>query len=279
MSRQSQRHADLQQMRDDKACEFLLANTKFIEWYNATDCQQLVVVGEMGSGKSVAMAYLVDELRRRNEHQLPQPKICYHYCHNDESGQVIYVFYVLILSVLEQLPSLKVTFFKWYKRTVASGIKPATSLKTLEGWLLNMLETLIYPLVFAIDGLDECDRQSRQRLLSSLKNISQNNTSRLKILLSTRPDEEILEQLNGMSKIVMESNTARDRLIVEKTVETRLFYLPDQVKALVIKALSHLAQGSAIWTRIIIKLIEIRAIRALNPIRAFLDKMPQPRQL
>lgn len=50
---------------------------------------------------------------------------------------------------------------------------------------------------------------------------------------------EILEQLNGMSKIAMEFNTARDRLIVEKTVETRLFYLPDRAKGLVIEALSR----------------------------------------
>lgn len=47
MSCQSRRHANLQQMRDDKACEFLLASTKFIEWYNRADCQQLVIVGEM----------------------------------------------------------------------------------------------------------------------------------------------------------------------------------------------------------------------------------------
>lgn len=75
----------------------------------------------------------------------------------------------------------------------------------------------------------------------------------------------------------MESNTARDRLIVEKTVETRLFYLPDQVKALVIEAFSRLVRGSVIWTRMMVGLIEIRGIKALNPMRVFLDKMPQLR--
>jgi len=280
MSLQSQRHVDLQQMRSDKACQFLLADAKFIEWYNAIDCQQqqLVITGEMGSGKSVAMSFLIDELRRRSEHQLPQPKICYHYCQNEVSGQAIHVLCVLVLSLLEQLPGLKKTFSEWYRGAVASGIEPATSYKTLEGWLQSTLETLDRPLIFAIDGLDECDRQSRGYILRSLKTVS-DKTSRLKVLLSTRPEEEILEQLKGMSKIALERNVARDRLIVEKAVETRLFYLRDQVKALVVEALSRSAQGSAIWTRMTVELIEIRAIKALNPMHAFLAKMPQPKQL
>jgi len=58
-------------------------------WYQATDSQQLVVLGNTGYGKTVAIAFLIDELRRRSENQLPQPKICYHYCQNDETGQAI----------------------------------------------------------------------------------------------------------------------------------------------------------------------------------------------
>ncbi|KAK3376805.1 hypothetical protein B0T24DRAFT_700717 [Lasiosphaeria ovina] len=278
MSRQNQRHVDLQQMRADIACEFLLADTKFIQWYNSTDPQQLVIVGETGSGKSVAMSFLIDELRKRNKRRLPQPKVCYHYCQSDVGSQPIHVFCVLILSLLEQLPGLKRTFFEWYKRAMASGIEPATNFKKLEGWLRSTLETLGRPLIFAIDGLDECDRQSRGRLLTSLKAVS-DKTSSLKILLSTRLEERILEQLNGMGKIQMECSAARDRLVVEKTVETRLSYLPGQVKALVMEALSRSARGSGIWTRMTVELIETRAIRALGPMRAFLDEMPQPRQL
>ncbi|KAK3332634.1 hypothetical protein B0T19DRAFT_439454 [Cercophora scortea] len=284
MSRQSQHHAYLQEIRADKACEFLLADAKFIDWYHANEAtdysrRQLVILGEMGSGKSVAMALLIDELRRRNEQQLPQPKICYHYCQNDASGQAIYVFSVLILSLLEQLPGLKRTFFEWYKRTMTMGTEPAASFKALEGWLQNTLATLDRPLIFAIDGLDECDRQSRVHLLTSLGTLSK-KAPRLKILLSSRPEEEILEQLTGVSStIAMGSDAARDYLIVEKTVGTRLFYLAADVKALVIEALSRSAQGSAIWTRMTVELIEIRGIKALSPMRDFLDKVPQPRQL
>ncbi|TPX14511.1 uncharacterized protein E0L32_005475 [Thyridium curvatum] len=278
MSRQSHHHAYLQEIRVDKACEFLLADAAFIKWYHGVDSQQLAILGDMGSGKSIAMSFLIDELRRRNEHELPQPKICYHYCQNDGTGQPIYVFSVLILSLLEQLPGLKKTFFEWYKRTMASGTEPATNFKTLEEWLQNTLATLDRPLIFVIDGLDECDRLSRNRLVKSMRNMTE-NAPRLKILLSSRPEEEILEQLNGLDKIAMGSDPARDRLIVERTVETRLCYLSDDVKELVIHILSRSAQGSPIWTRMIVEVIEVRAIKAIGPMRAFLKRIPQPRQL
>ncbi|KAK4042994.1 hypothetical protein C8A01DRAFT_44062 [Parachaetomium inaequale] len=278
MSRQSQHHAYLQELRADQACEFLLKDTTFINWYHATDSQHLAILGDMGSGKSVAMAFLIDELRRRNEHQLPQPKVCYHYCQNGETGQATHIFSALALSLLEQLPGLKRAFFEWYKQTMASGIEPATSFKALEEWLQHTLETLDRPLILAIDGLDECDRQSRNCLLGSLRKLSQ-RTPRLKVLLSSRPEAEILEQLRGASTIPMGCDAARDCFIAEKTVESRLFYLAKDVKALVTETLSRRAQGSAIWTKVTAELIEIRGIRALGPMRAFLEEIPQPRKL
>jgi hypothetical protein len=278
MSRQSQHHSYLREIRFDRACEFLLANPKFINWYRATDSQQLAILGEMGSGKTVAMAFLTDELRRRSEHQWPQPKICYHYCRDDGTGQPIYVFSALILSLLEQLPGLKRVFLEWYKQTAASGTEPATSFRKLEEWLSNTLETLDRPLVIAIDGLDECDRQSRNCLVESLRALSR-RTPRVKVLLSSRPEEEVLELLNRMDKVTMSSDATRDWHIVEKTVENRLSYLSKEVKALVTKTLAVRAQGSAIWTKMTVELIEIRGIRAVGPMQAFLETMPQPKQL
>ena len=62
MSRQSQYHVNLQDLRADNACDFLLKNPSFINWYHAPNSQQLVIIGDMGCGKTVTMAYLVDEI-------------------------------------------------------------------------------------------------------------------------------------------------------------------------------------------------------------------------
>ncbi|KAJ4308383.1 hypothetical protein N0V84_012133 [Fusarium piperis] len=246
MRRQSQYHAYLRDLRADRACEFLLADSNLVNWYCASDSQQLVLFGEMGSGKTVAMAFLVDELSRRSEQQLPQSKK---------------------------------NFYEWYKQAQASGsFDPATDTKKLEDFLQRLLEAIDRPLFLVIDGLDECDRASRSILLKSLKNLSQ-KIPRLKVVLSSRPQEEILGQVDGIAKIHLGCDAKRDGVIVEKTVETQLLYLSEDVKTLVIERLSRLAQGSAIWTKMVIELIQVRGIRALGPMRIFLRELPLPGQL
>jgi len=279
MSRQSRYHADLRDLRADQACEYLLTDVHFIKWYCAPECRQLVILGDMGSGKTVATAFLVDELSRRNEQLLPQPKICYYYCRDDETGQALHIFSALILALLEQLCGLKKTFYEWYKQHQAAGnLEPTTNRRNLQEFLEKVLESLDRPLFIVIDGLDECDRESRNNLLKSLRTLSQKNP-RLKTLLSSRPEEEVLEQLDVTARIDLVSNAKRDGVIVEHTVERRLLYLSKDVKTLVIEKLSSLAQGSAIWTKMIVELIEIRGIRALGPMRLFLEEMPLPQQL
>jgi Cdc6-like AAA superfamily ATPase len=103
----------LQDLRNDEACEFLLSHPNFTTWYHASDSQHLAILGEMGGGKTIAMAFLVDELNLRNEHQLPRPKVCYYYCRDDETGQAVHIFSALILALLEQLSGLKKTFYEW----------------------------------------------------------------------------------------------------------------------------------------------------------------------
>jgi hypothetical protein len=100
-----------------------------------------------------------------------------------------------------------------------------------------------------------------------------------KVILSSRPQEEILKQLDGTARIDLASDSRRDRIIVEKTVENKLSHLSANVKELVIEKLSHLAQGSAIWTKMVIELIEVRGIMAFDPMERFLGKMPLPGQL
>ena len=276
---QSQYHARLQELRNDEACGVLLKHPAFIDWYRSPDSQWLALLGDMGCGKTITMAFLVDELSRRNEHQLPQPKTCYYYCRDDQSGQAGHIFSTLILALLEQLSGLKKTFFEWYKRNQASGnLEPAKNTKSLGEFLETVLETLDRPIFVIIDGLDECDRASRKALFKLLTTLSQ-KTPRLRILLSSRPEEEILKQLDTVARIDLTSDAHRDALIVRHTVEMQLSYLSEDVRALVIKTLSPLAQGSAIWTKMVVELIEVRRISALGPMRLFLEEMPLPEQL
>ena len=286
LSRQIERGLEVGKSRSDEACAFLLAQPEFTHWYHATDSWELVVLGQMGSGKSVAMGFLIDELRKRSEHQLLQPKICYHYCQNDVTDTPIYILSTLVLSLLEQLPGLKRTFVKWYQQRVISGNESTMGLaKNFDGlqeWLRGVLGTIDRPVIFAIDGLDECDRQSRKAIIASLRSMSacsNQKTPGLRLLFSSRPEDDILKLLEGTSQITIRPDRTRDHLIVQSAVKSQLDHLSQDVQALIIDTLSSQAQGSAIWTSMTVNLIKTAPIESIGPMKKYLSKMPQPRGL
>ncbi|KAG2002730.1 hypothetical protein GB937_009603 [Aspergillus fischeri] len=241
--------------------------------------QQLVLVGDMGCGKTVAMSFLVDILKRRNQGRLPELKLCYYYCRDNKTRKGTSILSALILSLLEQLPGLKKPFFEWYKQAQAAGtFDPAASITELGEFLKRLLEMINRPIYFVIDGLDECDRASRGSLLHILGTLLW-KARRLKILLSTHPKQMILEQLGEAAWIKLDHNAERDAIVADKIIENQLSYLSPNVKILVCDQLSRLAQGSAIWMKMIVKLIKVRKISAINPIRHFMQNIPLPKQL
>lgn len=279
MSQQVKYHATLRGLRADRACDFLLEDASFINWYRASSSEHLVLLGKMGSGKTVAMGFLVDELRRMGEQQLPQAKVCVYYCQDGEPDQAVQILSCLILSLLAQFADLKKSFYEWYTQAQRSGdVAPSANTEKLQEFLQRLLEAIDRQVFFVIDGFDGCDWASRAVVLKCFETLSQ-NMPRLKVLLSFRPEEEIIEQVGGMSKITLRCDAKRDGIIVRKAVETQLSHLSKDVKALVIERVSHMAQGSAIWTKMVIELIQTRDIMALGPMRQFLEQVPLPSNL
>ncbi|KAL4727903.1 hypothetical protein ACLX1H_004600 [Fusarium chlamydosporum] len=279
LAQQGLRHASLQSSRADSACEFLLEHPEFKYWYRTPESQQLAILGDTGSGKSVMMGFVIDRLSQRRLHQLPRPLILYHYCQNDETGHALYMFSSLILSLLQQCEGLKKSFFDWYTEDRRTGnFEPSTNVHKLVEFFQRTIHELDRPVTLVIDGLDECDSGTRNLLLKSLRALSQ-KTLRLKVVLSSRPWIEILHQLDGIPKLYVCSDLDRDRIIAEKTVETELAYLAVDVKQLVVKRLSSLAHGSAIWTQMAVRAIAESKWRAYGRMKTFLNNMPQPQGL
>ncbi|KAF4451901.1 hypothetical protein F53441_5220 [Fusarium austroafricanum] len=279
LTQQSRYHYNLKSIRADSACKFILEMAEFKSWYRAIDYQQLLILGDMGSGKSVMMSFLIDELGERKRHQLPQPMILYHYCQNDETGHALYIFSSLIQSLLRRCVGLRKAFIDWYKQDLLTGnFEPSTSVRKLVGFFQRTVQELDRPLYLVVDGLDECDVESRNTLLKSLRGLS-HKTSGLKVVLSSRPWADILEQVDGVPRIEIGAHPERDRIICEKTVQTKLAHLAVDIKRLVVEKLSRFAQGSAIWTNMTVELIARRKIMAYGRMKKFLDTMPLPQEL
>ncbi|KAF5237122.1 hypothetical protein FAUST_6262 [Fusarium austroamericanum] len=279
LAQQIGHHAYLQSLRADSACEFLLEEPEFKSWYDAPDSQQFAFLGTTGSGKSVTMSFLIDELCERTKHKMPKPIILYHYCQDAETGEALYMFSSLIMSLLEQCEELKETFHDWYNQGLRNGnSSPLTNVDKLVDFFQTSVKDLDRPLFLVIDGFDECNMESRTAILETLHILSQ-TTSKTKVVLSSRPCQDILNQLNEFPKINIGSDETRDKIIAEKTVEMNLASLDPNVKQFAVERLASLAEGCSIWTKMTVADIAAQEIRSLDSMKEFLDSIPLPQEL
>ena len=233
----------------------------------------------MGCGKTTITAHVIEELIYLNKHRLPRPLLCYHYCVDNETGKALYIYSSLILQLLDQLEALKIKFNKWYGDTKkAEFLDAAQSPVNLGDFFSDCVETLNRDLFVVIDGLDECDNESQKELITLLKSLLK-KTPRLKVFFSSRPQEGIKSLLQGSTEIRWVPTRKRDEIIVEYTVKKYLRDLSTAIQSLVAERLSEMAQGSAIWVKLTVELIQKRKIHAIGPMKTFLADIPSPAAL
>ena len=91
----------------------------------------------------------------------------------------------------------------------------------LGNFLSICVEGLDRELFIVIDGLDECDSESRYELINLLDNLS-NNAQRLKVFFSSRPQKGIEDLLPGATQIRWSPTRESDAIIVNSTVKRYL---------------------------------------------------------
>ena len=182
--------------------------------------------------------------------------ICYYYFKDDETGKALYIHSSLILQLLDQQEGFKVDCVKWYDNTRKSELlDPAQSSVNPGKFFSTCVKTLDRPLFVVIDGLDECDGESQNELIALLNSLSK-RMLRLRVFFSSRPQEGIENLLYGATQIRWIPSRERDAFIVEHTVKRCLREFPTAIQSLVTERLCGLAQGSAIWVKLTIELIQ-----------------------
>ncbi|CAG8948400.1 unnamed protein product [Penicillium salamii] len=265
--RQNEHYAQLQDLRADGACEFLLQTELFRKWRDQSVSQKLLLLGDMGSGKSVTMSWVVRHLEQTNEPQIPHPKVCWYYCRYPETDRVSQILRILLLSLLKQMKGLQSGFLESYD-DAAGSFDPVQNVSALRGFLHDALEAANRPVFIVIDGLDECSLEARNDLLELLEHLAQKFPG-LKMMFSSRPERDVKDQLGEMDSIQLELSLRRDEIIAQKSVDKQLPHLQPSVKALIVEKLSHLAEGSGIWTRMVVQLIQVRRIRTREAVEKF----------
>ncbi|CAM1511877.1 Fc.00g093900.m01.CDS01 [Cosmosporella sp. VM-42] len=271
---------DLQQ-RDDKANEWIQSHSSITSWKSSPSGPNLLVMlGDMGTGKSITTAYLVDTLSQ-------QHSVCAYYCRDDGNTTILgNIYRTLLWQLLQRQPRLQPGFWEWFEkekaRVSANQRGPIDSEDLVEEFLSKSIRSSVIQTFVVLDGLDECSTETQEQLLSLFSSLLEGQT-RLKIFISSRHDVNIEASLQSETMrsecILIEIPTSREKDGIIASYHVKKSKIPQKLQKTVIDELSQNADGSAIWVRIAVEyILNLRTQNEIGLKRA-LQGIPSSKQL
>lgn len=245
--------------REKDTCDWIFELEEYKEWRSSTESSLLWVSGVGGLGKSILMSAVVDEIQRA----LTEDQCCsaqYFFCSaGDESTkkvdrikkQLLHQLYRMAQSdesseTLEKSNDI-VTNFLPKKDSAGSqpGSQQKKSEKTtgFEDAYSSLAKTLDKKIFLIIDALDECVDRKDAGILRTLQNTLLASDLPLKILICSRPEPDIVDDLVGKPAIKVEDHNGPD---IERAAKAKLEGLPglsSDERALACKSIVDKAKG------------------------------------
>jgi ankyrin repeat protein len=242
------------EQRSDQGCLWLTATDEFRTW--RTSPGFCILFGDTGSGKSVMASFVVKTLTGS------APLVCAFYCKDDnETNKVLNIYRSVLYQVLQRMEALKNKFLSWYKehwKMHDPPRDPTLDDTKLREFLAQILRDSRQQVFLVFDGVDECDYDERKHLFEFLKTFSGGTASSpIHIFLSCRPDQAIEDYVTAnlyhREILRMRRSRARDQSIAKYHIEQNLAEFPQALLDFLVEKLAIMANGSAIWLKMIIE--------------------------
>lgn len=197
--------------RCDETVQWLLHNPVYTEWKNSRRLLAIWLNGEVGSGKTVATASLIEDLqgeRRAIVGPGYRPLVLYFFCDGKEAAkaETSNVVEVLLHQILVQCPSVGYEMSRSIRKVGGQfSLTLSNGIRILQEALCSV------PKVFlVIDALDECTG-GKAELLDALLNAAA-DLNHLRLLVTTRshPGSELYPVFQERSHMVRQISLAEE---------------------------------------------------------------------
>ncbi|SCV34434.1 related to vegetatible incompatibility protein HET-E-1 [Fusarium fujikuroi] len=213
-------HEEVSGKRTAGTCEWILKKEKFIQWEESLS-SVTILYGNPGAGKTFLISRVVDYSIGKAE---PSEALAFFYCKRDEENRrnprdiLRSILRQLATPIRETGGGMIHIALKDLPNTLALN---GTSLdvSTCESWIQKLIEDYSKTTII-VDALDECDRITREELIRVLSNLT-NGSAKLRVFISSRPDEDILRHFKETP--VMEMQATDNEEDISSFVEDRLF--------------------------------------------------------
>lgn len=274
--------------RQEGTCHWITNHHEYSSWRNYQGPGLLWISGNPGCGKSVLSRFLIDQISSEAEHET----LAFFYfddkTHNRKTA--IDMIRVLLTQILQQMPAAFRHILQDYKQQPESL---TSSFRLL--WRVFRQITLDHnlgKLVLVIDGLDECEPDSRKLFLRALVELltplrSQQGHGRvgyaysesLRVAITSRIIDDITHLLKEYPCIHIRPAETKDDIdafishSVGELAVTRGY--PQDLKYDIEQLLKNNADGMFLWVRIVLNHLDNRTVRYNEEaIRRRLSELP-----
>lgn len=256
--------SDIRRAKGERAqgtCEWLFTEEKYNTWWTDSSPRLLCLVGDAGIGKTMISKFLVEELQEIAARK-SSVTVAYFFCDNkvDRRRTSTAVLRGLLMQILQQRPQL-------FKRIEADySLMQHKLAENFDALARNFREMLcsdnVGELYLLIDGLDECEDQSRREILLFVKELYLEGTRTRKhssrLILTYRPPAATYSWFQDEQHTVYVTSAKINNDLaafikerVEKLSRSRQWSssLEDKVK----RELKNKAGGTFLWISLILE--------------------------
>jgi hypothetical protein len=285
--------------RSKNAGGWILENRKYISWLESSKADLLWITAKAGCGKTTLSSHIsqmVKELRPSEAQAFKtinlKPVVLFFFFHTSNleiEGNATGALRNIVRQLVGQVPNSLPAVLERYELLSSRGNFEWSS-ENLLSMIRDMLQlvpagSFVY---IILDALDECEPDSRRWLLDWLKELVNEETSRetvtlsrslLKIVVTSRPDEDIFDSLSDFPTLEMTaSDTAIDmHTLIHSRISgfSRRRHLDVAASRKIISFLEENAHGMFLWAVLIIQDLERRDERLSDEvITAKLSSIP-----
>lgn len=253
-------YKDRVERRVEGTCEWFLNHQDFRHWLHQ-DSGSLLVSADPGCGKSVLSKYLIDE-------RLPRSAtICYFFFKYQDQNTIRQALCALLHQLFVQKPELLKYAIEVFNKDGRGLINSTTSLWTILGNAVR--DSLAGPITIVLDALDECAESECEDLVRNiLAHLLPVHSSRLKLLLTSRPYEQIMSNFRNLlgsfpyvripGEEESESIGQEVNLVIDYRVKqlAKAKYLSDRVEAYLAQRLLGIEHRTYLWVYLVFDYLE-----------------------
>ncbi|KAE8440485.1 hypothetical protein EG329_007429 [Mollisiaceae sp. DMI_Dod_QoI] len=275
-------HETVKEARTSNTCEWLLQDEGFRKWEDATSSVILWLQGSPGAGKTFLTSRVIDHIQGRLEsspNQEGNPEgFAFFYCNRNEEERrkplSVLRSYTRQLSITAgHLGEMHKKLRDLWRETILTGSDfgfNACREQLLESVNLYPRTTLI------LDALDECDPDSRDRLVEIIELLLSSSKSLLRVFISSRPDADIRDRFLSRPNIKIQATNNQDdikKFVNEEIVKHRRWNkISAQLRDDVVKTILARSEGMFQW--VFLQTRQLLELQTEAAVRDRLGKLP-----